>query len=396
MRYRACPICGSKDVEILCNLKFKLLEAVDLPDNYDLVICNECEFVYADSSATQEQYDVFYRDHSVYENGASVSDKAKYKAIFEGLIKLDKRDCLLEAFVANGVKMRKKLNKTDRILEIGFANGELLIMLKNEGYNVYGLDPSKFCVDELNARGITAFQGSIGNHSVTEKFDFIILSHVMEHILDVDSAMKSIRHLLADGGSVYIETPDMEQYNENNVTPFKYIDIEHINHFGTYSLVNLVESYGFKVMDCGSNKWPIGDNSFYPACWILAFLTKAIGSDKCRESIKSYVKHYINKTYHEIEELIRTQEEIIVWGTGSFTQRLYMQTHLDRCNIRIFVDNNKNKWGNDFAGKKIIDPSDIITQHKILIASIYGTKDIQQQIISMGLNNETIVLSEDV
>src|SRR3989339_825131 len=341
MKYRSCPVCGNRDVEILHKLEFKLLKGVDLPDNYDIVICNRCYFVYADTSATQAQYDIFYRDHSIYENGVSVSDMDKYRIIFE---------CL-----------RRRFDKSKSVLEIGFANGELLQMLKKDGYKyVYGLDPSKACVDSLIKNGISAFRGSINNNSVNKKFDAIILSHVMEHILDIAAAMNSIKDLLADGGQIYIETPDLEQYKANSVTPFNYFDLEHINHFGVYSLVNLAIQHGFKVLENGSKKWAIGGDKFYP----------------------------------EIEKLIKTREEIIVWGTGSFAQRLYMQTRLDKCNISMFVDNDKNKWGKEFGGKIVTAPSDIKSDNKILIASVYGSQDIKNQISKMGLINETIILSE--
>jgi SAM-dependent methyltransferase len=375
MKYRSCPVCKNSDAEVLHNLKFKLLEGTDLPDNYDIVICDRCHFVYADTSATQEQYDAFYRDHSIYENGASISDKEKYKTIFE---------CL-----------RKRFDKSKSILEIGFANGELLKMLKKDGFKyIYGLDPSKACVDSLNNIGITAIQGTITNNSINKKFDAIILSHVMEHILDISSAMNSIKNLLAGGGTIYIETPDLEQYKSNTVTPFNYFDIEHINHFGKYSLVNLVEQNGFRATDFGSKKWSIGGDKFYPACWVMANFRRIAKSGKCRTLIKSYVEECVNKTYPEIEELIKTQEEIIVWGTGSFTQRLYMQTHLDKCNIRMFIDNNKSKWGREFGGKRILSPFDIKIDNKILIASVYGSQDIKAQVIKMGLRNEIIILSE--
>ncbi|OGF48052.1 MAG: hypothetical protein A2452_04690 [Candidatus Firestonebacteria bacterium RIFOXYC2_FULL_39_67] len=375
MKYRSCPVCGNRDVEILHKLEFKLLKGVDLPDNYDIVICNRCYFVYADTSATQAQYDIFYRDHSIYENGVSVSDMDKYRIIFE---------CL-----------RRRFDKSKSVLEIGFANGELLQMLKKDGYKyVYGLDPSKACVDSLIKNGISAFRGSINNNSVNKKFDAIILSHVMEHILDIAAAMNSIKDLLADGGQIYIETPDLEQYKANSVTPFNYFDLEHINHFGVYSLVNLAIQHGFKVLENGSKKWAIGGDKFYPACWVLASFPKIEKSEKCRDLVKVYVKDCLIKTYPEIEKLIKTREEIIVWGTGSFAQRLYMQTRLDKCNISMFVDNDKNKWGKEFGGKIVTAPSDIKSDNKILIASVYGSQDIKNQISKMGLINETIILSE--
>jgi len=331
--------------------------------------------VYADTSATQEQYNNFYENHNIYENGVSVSDKEKYTIIHYFL--------------------KDRVHKDKSILEIGFANGELLKMLRASGYkNLYGLDPSQSCVDDLNASGIKAFKGSIGEHNVDMKFDFIILSHVMEHILDIDSSMNSIKNLLTNGGQVYIETPDMEQYKANSVTPFNYFDLEHINHFASHSLITLAEQHGFRVMEFGSKKWSIGDGKFYPACWVMGYLPYIAKSKKCYDSIKSYIRDCVEKTYPEIEALIASQEPVIVWGTGSFAQRLYMQAHLDRCNVLAFVDNNKKKWMSEFGGKKIIPPADINAECKILIASVYGSKDIKEQLKNMGLNNPTIVLTE--
>lgn len=375
MKYRPCAVCGSKDVEVLHNLKFKLLEGVKLPDNYDIVICNTCDFVYADTSATQDDYDKFYKEHNIYENAASYSDMEKYKKIFDWL--------------------NNRWNKDKSILEIGFANGELLKMFKEAGYQqLYGLDPSKSCVDNLSRIGMSTFQGSLLKHDIKEEFDYIILSHVLEHILDIQSAIKNIRDLLRYDGEIYIEVPDLKQYKENSVSPFNYFDIEHINHFTTHSLSNLMEFNGLRVASCGTKKWDIGKGMFYPAVWVVVSKPSPVTDVGTIAYVKDYISECLERRYPEIEELIRTQEEVIVWGTGSLAQRLYTMANLNRCNIKMYVDNNRNKVGTTFGGKHIYHPSDIKINSKILILSVYSTDEIINQIRDMGLKNEIIVLED--
>ena len=375
MKYRRCAVCGNKDVEVLRNLKFELLGGVNLPDNYDIVFCNICDFVYADTSATQDDYDEFYQKHNIYEDATSYSNMEKCKSIFD--------------------QLSNRWNKNKSILEIGFANGELLKMFKKAGYQqLYGLDPSKKCVDNLIKFGISAFQESLLKHNIKKEFDYIILSHVLEHILDIRSAMKNICDLLKYDGEIYIEVPDLKQYKENSVSPFNYFDIEHINHFTAYSLSNLMELNGLRIISHGTKKWAIGEGKFYPAVWVIVRKPSPTIDTEIITYVKDYIFECLERQHPEIEKLIKTQEEVIIWGTGSLAQRLYTMANLGKCNIRMYVDNNKNKIGNTFGGKHIYHPDNIKTNNKIFILSVYFTDEITNQIRDMGLKNEVIVLED--
>jgi len=373
VKYRSCGICNNTDVEILHNLKFKLLENIKLPDNYDIVICNKCGLVYADTFATQKDYDEFYKNNNIYENSASYSDIEKYKMTFDELRIHWKRD--------------------ESILDIGFANGELLKLFNKNGYiDLYGLDPSENCVKSLEQYGLVSYQGSILNHSINRKFDNIILSHVMEHILDIPKAINSIYNLLNDGGNLYIETPDIMQYLENSASPFNFMDIEHINHFSRNSLILLAIKNNFEVITSGTKKWSIGNNKFYPASFVLCKKT-TYSVFEIKEYVKKYLSTCLEKQYPEIDYLIKSQKEIIVWGTGSLTQRLYTMANLNKCNIKMYVDNSKIKIGTLFDNKIIYAPSEIKSNESILILSVYDTNNIIKQIKEMGLRNEIITLN---
>lgn len=66
---RPCPICSNGVGEVLHNQRFRLPEKQHfLPEAYDIVVCLKCGFVYADTSASQGDYDRYYQDFSKYED----------------------------------------------------------------------------------------------------------------------------------------------------------------------------------------------------------------------------------------------------------------------------------------------------------------------------------------
>lgn len=373
---RSCCVCGEKNVEVLQYFKMKLLDSFDLPPSYDIVICNRCNFIYADTTATQDDYDRFYASHNIYEGEASYSDKMKYKSIVK---KINER--------IPGYPKKK-------ILEIGFANGEVLKGLLEENKliykeSLYGLDTSASCVSNLSKSGINCEVGSLLNHNIKQRFDIIIMSHVLEHILDVDKAMNNIKDLLKVGGEVYIEVPNVMKYMENNATPFSYFDHEHINHFGSYSLKKLMERHNLKVIEEGEKEWEIGRGRKYPACWILARLV-----EEPKRYIKEYISKCLFKKYPEVDFLSKSKEPIIVWGVGSFTERLFGMHGLSECNIKMYVDDSPSKIGSLFNGSVIESPESIKSNEKILILSVYYSEQIRKKALTMGLKNDIVVLSD--
>src|SRR5215210_6594024 len=63
---RACPICDCHCGEVLQTQHFVLPENHPLKSGYDVVCCPDCGFCYADTEATQADYDDFYARLSKY------------------------------------------------------------------------------------------------------------------------------------------------------------------------------------------------------------------------------------------------------------------------------------------------------------------------------------------
>lgn len=169
------------------------------------------------------------------------------------------------------------IDKEAAVLDIGCANGGLLAILKEQGYaNLTGLDQSQACVDYLNKSvGIRAIQGGIFNLEfenkgfVQEKFELVILSHVLEHICDLQLALDFIGDKLEKNAFLYVETPDAANYFRYPQVPFYYFDSEHINHFDLEHLKLLFEPKGYLVEWHNKKEVPVSDDILYPSVAIL-------------------------------------------------------------------------------------------------------------------------------
>ena len=239
---RPCAVCGSPVSKLLFRQTFSEMSSGSLLQGYDVVVCAECGFGFADHIPDQAEFDAHYRDMSKYEyqdqGGQETEyDLARFRAIADTI------GAFLPGYHA-------------RLLDVGCATGRLLALFKEKGYGqVVGLDPSPVCAqaaDKLyGIRVLTVAISEIAEVLVAEQpFDCVILSGVLEHLRDIEPALLQMRDLLVKDGLVFIEVPDATDFARWPDAPFQEFSTEHINFFSTTSLTNLMRRYGFVQVIC--------------------------------------------------------------------------------------------------------------------------------------------------
>ncbi len=138
------------------------------------MVCSSCGFVFADTAVTQADYDRFYAEHSKYEDAKTgtggVENPFDWKRQQETALQI--ADVLQ--------------NTSASILDVGCANGGMLKALKELGYETLcGIDPSPVCVENTRRLGVEAHQGSLFLPFKENAYDCVILSHTLEHVLNV-------------------------------------------------------------------------------------------------------------------------------------------------------------------------------------------------------------------
>lgn len=391
---RSCPICGCCIGDVLHHFEFVVHEIYDLPNNYDLVACEDCGFVFADTSATQQMYDTFYAEQSKYEDTTvssggytSTWDRERFKTVASYLDGFASRDA--------------------SILDIGCANGGLLMALREAGFNrLTGLDPSSQCAENVRLSGIDAYSGGLfamnSGLKCSPGFDGILLSHVLEHVRDLSEAVVWLRNLLAKDGLVYIEVPDASQYAEYYKVPYYYFDCEHINHFDSASLQNLFCASGFTPCDIRQSDIPTSTEDRYPviaalfrlSCDVVSFPVK-VASDAAN-SIQSYLaRSALDHVFATIDRLAEQKDALMIWGAGQYAVRLLATSRLGECNIVSFIDKDRRKQGTMLGATPVRSPEALRGHHgPIVVCSALHSDEISSEIRGMGLDNEIVVLKD--
>jgi SAM-dependent methyltransferase len=348
---------------------------------YDVVSCSKCGFVYADTPVKQNVYDKYYAEMSKYEMGYDKIDLEKYMS---------------QAKIISAIMKDKKAS----VIDVGAGNGGLLLALKELGYrNLTALDPSEQCVENIKKKGIRAEIGSVLRHKVKDKFDLVISSHVMEHLVEVGKAMKALASMARNRGFLYIEVPDASMYVENHVVPFYFFDTEHINHFDEVSLINLGLSHGLQVLNLGKNKIKVSETTEYP---VIHIAYKSIGnSTDWKKYSSNRILNYVSLSKKEkaskliIDELIKNNEEIVIWGAGNFTMRLLDNSNLSKCNIIGFIDKDPKKQGMKIFKKTVHNINfvkNLSSLTTIVVCSAVFSEQILAELKKMKIKNKVAVL----
>lgn len=386
---RRCPVCGCSMGSVLYSPNFELSTGNPLPRTYEVVACESCGFCFADTPATQEVYDTYYAQMSKYADGKSSTGSGSSPCDAERL-------CALAEQISDFAP-----DRSARILDFGCANGGLLSALRSKGYvKLCGIDPSSACVEQARVFASDgAWTGTLSHlPECIGRFDGVVLSHVMEHVCDLKSAMRKVRDLLNPGGWVYVEVPDAMRYTEHLVAPYQDINTEHINHFSRRSMENLLSQNGFSPAEGGQKKIFSAAGMPYPAAYVFARLSPdskpIIGDLLLRPALEAYLSasnHLLKCIDKAIQETIAVHPSLIVWGTGQLTLRLLAETCLRDAQIDAFVDSNPVNQGRKLRGVRILSPKDLVPgQTPILISSVINAQAIHDTIHSLDLGNPTV------
>lgn len=156
-------------------------------------------------------------------------------------------------------------DKDANILDIGCGFGQTLKALRDKGYtNLKGIDINdesitrckKINLDVTKVEDITSY-----SNINKKKFDFIIMSHVLEHIEKdkmIDN-LKAIRSMLSDKGKYCVMVPNAQS---NTDSYWRFEDFTHHYLFTSGSLLYVLKAAGFTEIEFIDPDGLDGVNSF--------------------------------------------------------------------------------------------------------------------------------------
>jgi len=366
---RKCAICDSEDNNELLNQEFAYIEDVSFLNGYNVVSCKNCGFVYASNIPEQEEFDNYYINSNKYEHEIEQPDTitGKYNHIIKEI----------EHFISD---------KNRKIVDIGCARSEVLRELKRIGYtNLTGIDPSVKNIEYLKSKGINGIHGTINDIRTNEKYDVVLFLAVLEHIKDIKKTLELLNNLTDSNGMLIISVPDMSSPLLTEL-PFQEFSREHINFFTEVSLSNLLLKYGFIT------------------CFILKYSGEFIGFFKKQsliiekdnigeEKIVKYIEQSKDNENNIYGKLLKYSNlPVILWGLGTFTQRLLTKNILN--NIVAFVDSNPQYKGKKYKNIDIILPNEVKGYNEPIILALSNRyiNAVKKTIEELNLSNEVILI----
>ncbi len=105
------------------------------------------------------------------------------------------------------------LGAADRVLEMGFGEGNITRSLIASGRHVTTIEGARVLYDKLVAEfgsSITAAHSLFEDYRPDRPFDAVVASHVLEHVDDPVALLKHMRGWIAPGGRLIVVVPNKE------------------------------------------------------------------------------------------------------------------------------------------------------------------------------------------
>jgi len=223
---RPCNLCDS--------IAFDVLSIKGREGEYlRTVICKECGLVWSDPFPLDptEYYQKDYR--ILYKGTYSPKIKHIYRAA--------------NVAIARYKRLKQYLAGTQRVLEIGSGGGEFAYLLGQKGFQVSAIEPNEGYGNYSKTQyGIDVQIGFAQNLDFpVQSFDFITMSHVLEHVDNPTTVLRKLNIWLKEGAILALEVPNVEAVCQS---PKNTFHAAHLFNFNQATLSKLVEKTGFSVL----------------------------------------------------------------------------------------------------------------------------------------------------
>ncbi len=235
----ACLLCGGGSWT-------PLVEAPDQSRDgsglwFMVVQCHECGLCFTNPRPSAQGMQAFYP--SDYAPHQMKSARIKGPHWWHRLPLVSKRPGL--------VRKSLPVHGLGRLLDFGCGSGSYLLRMKNQGWQVTGLDASEVVVDRLRAdHGLHVFSGSLPHPALeTGSFDVITMWQTLEHCHQPLDVLLAAHQLLAPGGKLIVAVPNIDSLAFRWFgSAWNALDLpRHLVHFTPESLRAMLQRAGFRT-----------------------------------------------------------------------------------------------------------------------------------------------------
>jgi SAM-dependent methyltransferase len=331
-----CPICQKPadplDVKVSYGLPC-FTERVQI----EFSCCEPCGFVFQSNPLTRPDLETYYRA------------SPRYRSAEDNVTEDSLRKAQLNFMTVAG------LRQGCSVLDVGADMGKLLDLIQQRyAATTAYMEDSDFACRHIDAHGRHRRISSLPEAS---RFDWIVLSQVLEHIVDPVSFLKAIRANLSKEGQVFIEIPCHSYWDEKDYG----FSFEHVNYFSPAALGETLRAAGFimtRLEVCSDDRY------FQSRIRIIRSIAQVspVAELPLLNSVKAHHRRLMADRFAQVAALgaqHRDNSKIALYGAGELTDLVMNNTELSLNEVAAIFDTDKVKHGMVFCGLPVRSPLDI-------------------------------------
>lgn len=232
-----CPVCGNDHFTPFLSVPDWLVSK----EEFKLLQCDECTFVFTANAPIAEEIGPYYNSEEYVEH----SDTRK--GLIYGIYHYARK--MMLRYKRNIIG---KLDTGRRLLDVGSGSGYFVNHMKQNGYDVTGVEISdkavQLCEKNFGIRARSPQELLEGK--IEGQFDLITLWHVFEHVYTYDEYFKRFGEMLSSNGKLILALPNHTCYDSKFYGKYwaAYDTPRHLWHFSPNTLQQFAEKHGFRVI----------------------------------------------------------------------------------------------------------------------------------------------------
>lgn len=186
-----CPLCAQGEARVEFRIASAAIASSDARRDLAIAVCQTCGYVFQSTGIGPDYEDFIRHAYETWDD--------------QTLFDFPRRS---QDNVAAADIIARHSRAEARVLEIGSNLGDILALVKERlpGASILGVDPAAH--EALSVPTLRAF---FTPELFSSRFDTVILKQVLEHYADPRPMLAGVREVLEDGGTLYIDVPNLER-----------------------------------------------------------------------------------------------------------------------------------------------------------------------------------------
>ena len=229
---RACPVCESANLRPLFEWEDRSRDAT-----WFMETCNACTVAFVNPQPTWEELQPYYTESYWPYQPADAAELAS----------------ILGAASLTHEYDRIKLDRKDRVLEIGPGSGRFLLAAQHVCSSAIGVEPSPAATKILRAQGCNIHNSHLEEFARTyegESFSLVVMSHVLEHLPQPVETLRHIKRMMSADSVLLMRMPNAGSWAFKAVKgDWMGTDLpRHLIHWNETALAILAKRAGMKIV----------------------------------------------------------------------------------------------------------------------------------------------------